>query len=87
MIFRNDNKTLNLTIIIGAIIAVIILDALPMGYAEYLSWSRYYPGRYDWITQILASNQFVALGVFIVVVSGLLSSLGDTIYKIFFKYK
>lgn len=83
MIFRNDNKTLNLTIIIGAIIAVIILDALPMGYAEYLSWSRYYPGRYDWITQILASNPYIPLGVFIMI----LSYLGYTIYKIFFKYK
>jgi hypothetical protein len=33
----------------------------------------------------LASNQFIALAVFIVVIGGLLSSHGYTIYNIFFK--
>ena len=71
-------------IIIGTIIVTLILfDALPIGYAEYMSWSRYYPDQYDWITQILASNPYIAIGVFIAI----LSYLAYTIYKIFFRYK
>ena len=71
-------------IIIGTIIVTMtIFDALPIGYAEYMSWSRYYPDRYDWITQILASNSYIALGVFTII----LSYLGYTIYKILFRYK
>ena len=80
-------RPLKATIIIGTIIAtIIILDVPLMGYAEYLSWT-YSPGRYDWIWQILASNPYIAVGVFVIVIGGLLSSLGYTIYKIFFKYK
>jgi hypothetical protein len=47
----------------------------------------WWPGRGDWVRDLMTSNQFVAIGAFIVVIGGILSSLGYTIYKIFFKYK
>lgn len=72
-----------------------ILDVLLVEYAQSLSLESmeqsmplYWPGKGDSIQLLeLASNQFVALIVFIVVIGGLSSSLGYTIYKIFFKYK
>ena len=71
-----------------------ILDVLLLEYAQFLSLESmersmplYWPERGDSITRVLASNQFVALIMFIVVIGGLSGSLGYTIYKIFFKYK
>lgn len=82
-------------IIIGiSIVTVMILDVLLVEYAQSLSLESmeqsmplYWPGRGDSITRVLASNQFIALIVFIVVIGGLSSSLGYATYKIFFKYK
>ena len=86
---------MNPAIIIGiSIVTVMILNVLLVEYAQSLSLESmeqsmplYWPRRGDSITRVLASNQFVALIVFIVVIGGLSSSLGYTIYKIFFKYK
>lgn len=79
-------KALNLIIIIGTITAFVILGTPLMAFAEYSPWA-YYPGRYDWIRQILASNPNIALGALIVLIAGILSTIGYTVYKIFFKYK
>ena len=86
---------MNPAIIIGiSIVTVMILNVLLVEYAQSLSLESmeqsmplYWPRIGDSITRVLASNQFVALIVFIVVIGGLSSSLGYTIYKIFFKYK
>lgn len=54
-----------------------ILDVLLVEYAQSLSLESmeqsmpfYWPGRGDSITRVLASNQFIALIVFIVVLEG-----------------
>jgi hypothetical protein len=86
----------SILVIVVSSVTIMILGVLLMEYAQssslesmeqsLLSYPSYWPGRYDSIRQVLASNQFIAFGVFIVVIGGLLSSLGYTIYKIFFKY-
>jgi hypothetical protein len=60
-----------------------ILDVLLVEYSQSLSLESmeqsmplYWPGRGDSITRVLASNKFIALIVFIVVIWGLSSSLG-----------
>jgi hypothetical protein len=86
---------LNFGITIGISIAtVIIVDAILLGFAESLSLesleqstSLYWPGRGDWIRELLASNQSIAIGVFIVVIGGITCSLGYNIYNIFFRFE
>jgi len=79
---------------ITIVATVTIVGAVLTGFAESLSLGSleqstplYWPGRGDWIRELMASNQSFAIGVFIVVIGGITSSLGYTIYKIFFKYK